>query len=279
MSQDAVADDSASYNVRAVVTPRHKEIWVYGKPHSKSGSLRLRKKPRKFEDLDEFEQLESRIRRERYYKDRLQVIRRLIDCNYVHGKSKFCTFTYRDPEKTDPVACGEDWEDFIARLRYHMETKHGLVEDIEYFKVWEIQKKRGRVHGDWVVHWHAVLFNMPFLKKKVLQDLWGLGIVDIRAIEDANAAGDYVSKYVGKAMAENSRSKRKSYTVSRGLKRPVEWTASLDAEELACVVDGLGPEPLYDYTYGTPLGESIRYLSVSNSFEEPRKRKSRPRTS
>jgi hypothetical protein len=267
-SSDAVSGPPR-YNVRVVDTPRHKEVWMYSKTHVKSETQRLRKPVRKFEDLDEFEQLRSRVRREKYYKDRLQKLRRLIDCNYTTGEnvagvkvmSKFLTLTYADGSKTDASECWSDFRDFIARLRYHLETKRGYPEEIQYLAVWEIQKKRGVKHGDFAVHWHVLLFNTPYLDQYRLQKVWGLGIVDIRAIKNPKAAGDYVSKYVGKAMAENSRAKQKAYRCSKGLKRPGEFVAELTAEELACVVDGAG-DFLHDYEYGTPLGETVRYLSM-----------------
>lgn len=278
------------YNVRVVQTPRHREIWLYGKKHVPDTTPKVRLPARKPSELDAGERFERELRRRKYYVDRRQVIRRLVDSNYVHGVSKFVTLTYADPpdfgRKFHDLAeayrwiegewdweagafvgghleefqayldrCTADFKDFMARLRYDKD------EPVEYLAVWEIQGERLEEYGDLVLHWHFIGFNLPYVSKRWLQQIWGHGIADIRLIKNAARAGTYVSKYFGKALVENGRFGRRAYRRSRGVRNPDGWLDLLDAEQVECVVDGLG-ETLYDYEYSTPMGESIRYVSI-----------------
>jgi len=291
-------EGSYHYNGRVVETPRHVELWLYGKRHYHDDTPKASKPRRKFEDMDDFEQMRALIRREKYYKDRLHVIRRLVDCNYVPGRSKFLTLTYADGSKTDPDECWTDFRDFIARLRYWLREKRGHDDEVPYLAVWEVQKERGATYGDFTVHWHVLLFDMGYLDQARIQDIWGLGIVDIRAIRKAKAAGDYVSKYISKAMAENSRRKRKAYYVSRGLKRPGENVFHLSGETVdervrqalaevasekgydVATGEGWAGDVLFENSYETPMGETVRYLSLPKYRPEPKeepKRKGRSR--
>lgn len=292
------------YNVRVKETPQHREIWLYGKTHVPDATPKVRRPARKLSELDPGERFERELRRRKYYTDRRQVIRRLVDTNYVHEVSKFVTLTYElAPDwgrKFKDLAeayrwiegewdwdaggwvgghleefqayvdrCTADFKDFMARLRY---TKD---EPVEYLAVWEIQEERLEEYGDLVLHWHFIGFNLPYTSKRWLQKVWGLGIADIRLIKDARAAGHYVSKYFGKGFVEGGRFGRRAYRRSRRVRNPVEWVDELDADQVECVVDGLG-ETLYDYEYQTPMGETIRYLSVPLRGSDPVKESERP---
>lgn len=286
MAAEEVCSEASLHNVKVVETPKHTEFWFYGKMHSKSETLKVSKPRRRFEDMDDFDQLVSMIRKKKSISRRLQDLRRLVECNYVRGKSKFLTLTYGDASRTDPDECKSDLKDFIARLRYRLEVREGKGERVQYIAVTEIQNKRGRKYGDYVVHWHVLLFNMDFLKKKEFQAIWGRGNVWIEAIDDAGAAADYVTKYVGKELEQNSRRYKRAWLASRGLERPAEGTWELEGssdEQLARFLadarerEGWDGEMVYDYEYSTPLGESIRYVSIPRGPSvRPARRKRRP---
>lgn len=64
------------------------------------------------------------------------------------------------------------------------------VPKITYWAVGEYGSKRKRPH------YHAILFGIDDLR--IIQDSWGLGIVDIRIIDDAPVAVGYCLKYLFK---------------------------------------------------------------------------------
>lgn len=280
-----------AYNVRVVETRRSREIWMYGKRHVPDTTPKVRRPSRPLDELEPHELLEREIRRRKYYKDRQHIIRRLVDRNYVDGLSKFVTLTYAEaPDwgrkfRSLPEAyrwiqgewdldtgrfvgghlaefqayldrCTADFEDFIAVLR---ELKG---EPIQYLCVWEIQAERLEKHGDLVLHWHFMGFNMPYVAKDVLRRLcWkDRGFVDIQLIQDKTAAGRYVAKYFGKGFVEGGRFGRRAYRRSRGVCNPDEWVDDLDAEQVQCAIESLGE--CYGNEYQTPMGEAIRYFSV-----------------
>lgn len=78
------------------------------------------------------------------------------------------------------------------------------------------------------LHYHIVLFNMPYVPHKELLELWGHGAVTINAIDHVDNVGAYVMKYMEKEMkglqSEKSAKvkEKKMYFASRGLHKPAE---------------------------------------------------------
>jgi len=279
--EPAGPEEPVRYNVRVVETPVRRELWVYGKVHS-SGGTKARRPKRRPPELEgeelvrwqELRWLRARFRREKYYKDRVQRLRRLVECNYrPRGEdcpgSKFVLLTYGDEGALKPVpaACWPDVRDFLARLREYLEARDGACEPLRWLAVPEIQEQRARKYGERVVHWHLIVFGLPYVAKEPdLRSLWGHGIVGIEEIESTAGACRYLVKYLGKSFGLDSPSKQKAYHSSRGLVRPGEWVDRVAPEDLECLAEGVG-ETVYDYRYGTPTGESIRYLAVEHVNE------------
>ena len=89
------------------------------------------------------------------------------------------------------------------------------------------------------VHYHAIFFNLPYIKNNKLREIWGNGFIKINRIDRVSNVGAYVSKYITK---DNIKIEgMKSYFTSRGLFKPLE----LDKEkEIQSIVDSVPLEKL-----------------------------------
>lgn len=180
-----------------------------------SGFKRSGSPRRNFSSLTGPEKIDSLIRRKKYYKDRQQQIRRLVDVNY-DPSSSFLTLTQRADISTnrDVRDSNYNFDKFIRRLKYYLK-KH-YKRDLKYIATWERTKKG-------VIHYHLILFSFPFIPAKKLEEIWGLGFIKINKLNDVdfNKRGLYVSKYFTKDLELRDR-KNKAYFSSRNLKKPQE---------------------------------------------------------
>lgn len=225
---------------------------------------------RKFDELTEEEKEESKARQESYYKRKIYEIERLIDCNY-NDKSTFLTLTFARNLEDLPEA-NKEFNLFIKRLKYHLkkldeaneddETDENTedvkddeaVENIEdvkddeanedtedteddeakekeslkYISIWERQERGA-------IHYHVIMFNLPFIKAKKIEEIWKNGFIKINLIKDEDKAtgsvSTYLTKYFVKDIEERVREK-KAYFSSRNLKKPKEWKQRLTDDEI-----------------------------------------------
>lgn len=219
---------------------------------------------RKFEELSEEEQEESKARQESYYKRKIFDIERLIDCNY-NDKSTFLTLTFSRNLEDLPEA-NKEFNLFIKRLKYYLkkideaneddetdentedvkddeaienikvdETDENTEDDedeekesLKYISIWERQQRGA-------IHYHVIMFNLPFIEAKKIEEIWKNGFIKINLIKDEDKAtgsvSSYLTKYFVKDIAERVREK-KAYFSSRNLKKPKEWKQRLTDDEI-----------------------------------------------
>lgn len=178
---------------------------------------------------------------ENYEEHRKQVLqrakrdlRRLINAN--HGQygdqftSKFLTLTFGDLI-TDVKEANYEFQKFIKRLNYlAFNTKKA---NLKYNAVIEFQKRGA-------IHYHLIIYNMPWTKHKVIEETWGNGWVFINKIDEVDNVGAYVSEYLGNAekgqgkdVFDDRLQGKKSYFSSRGLYKPIEITDKKIVEQVA----------------------------------------------
>lgn len=238
---------------------------------------------RKFDELTEEEQEESKARKERYYKQKAFEIERLIDCNY-NDESTFLTLTFAR-NLQDLVEANKEFNLFIKRLKYYLKKLDEANEDdentedvkddeaieniedvkadetdenteadeadedkesLKYISIWERQQRGA-------IHYHVILFNLPFIDAKKIEEIWRNGFIRINLIEedkkekgkkqskkkskkkqDKKASGivsGYLTKYFIKDIDERVREK-KAYFYSRNLEKPKEWKQRLTDDEI-----------------------------------------------
>ena len=160
-------------------------------------------------------------------------LRRLINANVgQYGKefaAKFLTLTFKENIK-DLDKANYEFEKFIKRLNYHcFGTKKA---NLKYTCVVEFQKRGA-------IHYHVIIYNMPYIKANNIGNVWGNGFIKINKIDDIDNVGAYVSEYLGQA--EKGQGKniedyrlqgKKSYFSSRGLYKPIEITDKKIVEQV-----------------------------------------------
>lgn len=146
-------------------------------------------------------------------------LRRLIHANIgtrkLRGKStRFVTLTYADQERALPKNHAEHMQD-IARFIRRINDRYGKQ---RYVYVTELTKKGA-------VHFHVLLFNMPYNNRNEIKELWGMGWIDIKKVglgkKSVSKTADYIANYVGKD-TDNADKFQKCYRVSEGLQQPLE---------------------------------------------------------
>jgi hypothetical protein len=151
------------------------------------------------------------INREKVLNRAKRDLRRLINANvymYSGFVPKFVTFTFSDNVK-DLDYANYEWKKFIQRFKYYLDK------DVKYVVVIEFQKRGA-------IHYHAIFFNIPYVRSDILKNLWGNGFIKINKIDDVDNIGAYVTKYMTKDSNDNRLEGRKSYFCSRGLYKPIE---------------------------------------------------------
>jgi len=186
--------------------------------------------------------------RERALKRAKANLRRLINSNVgQYGKeftAKFLTLTFRENVQ-DIKQANYEFQKFIKRLNYKLYgTKKA---NLKYTTVIEFQKRGA-------IHYHTILYNMPYLKANEISNIWENGFVKINKIDDVDNVGAYIGEYLGQAekgqgkSVEDDRLRgQKSHFSSRGLLKPVEITDKKIVEQVASAL--LNEKATYSATF------------------------------
>ncbi len=122
----------------------------------------------------------------------------------------FLTLTFKDNITNIPEA-NYEYTKFIRRMNWEAyDSKQSIL---KYVVVIEFQKRGS-------IHYHVILFNLPYIHKTTVADVWGHGFIKIKMIEDVSDVGFYVTKYMSKDFDDPRLEKNKSYFVSKGLLKP-----------------------------------------------------------
>lgn len=178
------------------------------------------RKRRDFEELTSIEKSESMQRRKAYYQDKRFEIKRIIDCNF-DDKSTFLTLTFRENIQ-DIERANREFTLFIKRLKRYLKNQQ-----LKYIATWELQQRGA-------IHYHLVLFSVPYIKNDKLSELWGNGFIKINKIKETvknEAVGVYITKYFVKDL-EKKANQKKAYFCSRNLIKPKETKKKLDFNEM-----------------------------------------------
>lgn len=182
------------------------------------------RKRRDFEELSSIEKFESMQRRKAYYLDKRFDIKRIIDCNF-DDKSTFLTLTFRENIQ-DIERANREFTLFIKRLKRYLKNQQ-----LKYIATWELQQRGA-------IHYHLVLFSVPYIKNDKLSELWGNGFIKINKIKETvknEAVGVYITKYFVKDL-EKKANQKKAYFCSRNLIKPKETKKKLDFDEMNDII-------------------------------------------
>ena len=183
------------------------EVYEYERPVFKG----FKSRGGRNQEADEEEKEKNRqdtLRRAR------QEIRRIVNANVgaygEHYTAKFLTLTFGN-KVTDLDQAHYEFKKFIKRMNYHLfGTKCG---NLRYTAVVEF-------HKSGVIHYHVIIYNIPYTRVEVIQQIWGNGWVWINKIDNVDNVGAYVCKYLTKEGDDERLRGRKCYFNSRGLFKP-----------------------------------------------------------
>jgi len=158
-------------------------------------------------------------------------LRRNINSN--SDLTKFVTLTFEENILEVKIA-NRHFNKFIMRLEYK-------YPDLKYISVIEFQKERGKKNGDdGAVHYHF-LCNLPYIKNKLLREIWGLGFVKINKIKNVNNVGAYVCGYMQEEMTDPRLFNKKKYFYSKNIEKS---TTIFDSEIIEKVFSEFGLDSL-----------------------------------
>lgn len=212
------------YNIKIIQTGLYTEvIYFHDKIFYRNENRELKKvndeEIEEIKEIDIIEEQEEKTRGIESIKKSKTNLRRLINSNLdqYQEKDKFLTLTYAN-EMKDRNKAYVDLKRFLEKVRYH------FGKQVQYIGVMELQdgsrrKDKDKTKATNNIHWHLLIFNMPYVKKKELQRLWGKGIIDIRKIENYKDIAGYLANYLGDEILL-SKKEKKSYTTSKNLIRP-----------------------------------------------------------
>ncbi|MBP9562760.1 MAG: hypothetical protein KBE21_05045 [Acetoanaerobium sp.] len=208
-----------TYYKKAIVSGHVIEIYQYEKPVYSDYELnKIRQHEGRRQEASEDNKQKNR---EKCSNRAARTVRRLVNSN-IAINSKFLTLTFAD-HVTDLKKANYEFKKFKQRFEYYLGVR------IKYLCVPEFTKK-GRIH------YHVVLFNLPFVKNKTLQSIWSNGFIKINKIDNCDNVGAYVSKYMTKDNEQMI--EEKSYFTSRNLEKPLEI---VNEKEIEILADSLSP--------------------------------------
>lgn len=143
-------------------------------------------------------------------------------------QAKFLTLTFEN-HITDLYKANYEFKKFIQRFNYELKIKLAYAVVPEF-----TQQDR--------IHYHSILFNMPYIQANILSKIWKNGFIKINKITNVDNVGAYVTKYMTKADDEKLQG-QKSYFTSRGLSKPVEI---IDEEQIKEIEQKYAPHIAYE---------------------------------
>lgn len=177
---------------------------------------------------------DKEINREKVYNRAKRDLRRLINTN-IQQESKFVTLTFADNVQ-DFETANHEFTLFIKRLSYYLGHK------VSYVCVPEFQKRGA-------IHYHLLMFNVPYIENSKLRDIWGQGFVRINGIKEVDNVGAYVCKYMSKDMNTDERLRGyKCYFSSRGLDKPIEIKEKDLVKSVEDSIEGQSPVYVNKFT-------------------------------
>ena len=126
------------------------------------------------------------------------------------------------------------FKNFRRRLEYEINVK------LKYVCVVEFQKRGA-------IHYHLVIFNLPYLPAASIERIWRHGFIKINVIYDVDNVGAYMAKYMGKDVTDERLIGEKCYFSSRGLHKPKE--KALTKKEIDQLAAGLSGKEVYKVEY------------------------------
>jgi len=167
-------------------------------------------------------------------------LRRIVIGNMYHYqiyRPVFLTLTYH--ENMQSLEKGNyDFKKFIQRFDYKLGYK------LRYVAVPEFQERGA-------VHYHLLIFNIPFTEKETIGKLWTHGFIKIKLVNKGMGVFNYIIKYLNKSFSDEQYKGKKRYFCSVSI-RPEEIFDEEKVSELYQTLDARDLVSMwqYDVKYG-----------------------------
>lgn len=192
-----------SYRSKAIVSGNIIEFYYYEQSVLEGFTVKNECNCGRNSEANEAEKLKNR---EKVLNRARRDLRRLVNTN-IKDFSKFVTLTFAENVQ-DFETANYEFKKFRQRLERFLKLK------IQYVCVPEFQKRGA-------IHFHVVMFNVPYIKHSDLSELWNNGFVKINRIDNVTNVGAYICKYMSKDFDSEDRLKgKKCYFASRRLDKP-----------------------------------------------------------
>jgi len=182
-----------------------------------------------------------------------QKLIRLIDSNKEQERSNhsFLTLTYKKDQR-DISKAQREFAKFIQRLNYLVYQEKGAR--LKYVAVIEFQDQTRQG----VIHFHILLFNVPYIEFQKLSDKWGFGYIKINQAKVKTVKG-YMAKYIVKGFNDPRLTGKKKYFGSINLSRPQTIREPNHVDKIR---ESLPPPLLYKSTHydSSFLGNTVIYV-------------------
>lgn len=204
-------------------------------------------------------------------------LRRLIQANsgqYIDNKGRpykpvFLTLTFAENVQDFDTA-NHEFKLFIMRLGNVVGNRKERS-CLKYVVVPEFQKRGA-------IHYHLLIFNLPFIKASKIAEIWRNGHIKINAIDEVDNVGAYVCKYMGKDLDDERLRGKKCYFSSRGLFKPEEIQLDTSTqkhkktlESVYKTAQALALKEPYKVVYDSEYYDSITYTqyTLKQQIEAP----------
>lgn len=219
----------------------------------------------------------SKVYRDDVMKKARTNIRRLVNTNFNQWtddeenriNSKFLTLTFRK-NMTDIPSANYEFTKFIQRLSYECSWKIKYIAVIEFQdgKVYKDRKtgetKRGTGRG--AIHYHVVMFNMPYIPNAKLEKIWGQGFIKINKLDNVDNVGAYVCKYMTVDLDDERLVGQKTYFKSTGLLLPQDIKDYSEVQKWKSI---LGQDkPNYEVEFEADFLGKIKYAQYNTNKKQ-----------
>ena len=226
------------FNKRVIVSGKVIELYEYEKPVIKgTGKKPIGRAGFGFttEEVKIQNRVKTAFRACRY-------VRNMINANLE--LNKFLTLTFAHTE-TNLKNARYEFDKFVKRLKT-------FFPNLKYINVVEFQKRGA-------VHFH-LLCNLPYVEVNELSRIWGNGFVKINKIDNIDNVGAYVTKYMTKDNIDERLTGKKCYSMSKGLKKPKEYTKEQDIDEILENIDCV--KRMYTKEFECEYYGRVRYTQI-----------------
>lgn len=237
------------FNKKVIVSGNVLEVYEYEKPIVKG----IEKK-RKGRSNSLFTTAEIKLdNRSKVARRARAIVRRTANAN--PDLKKFLTLTFAK-NITDISYARYEFDKFIKRLKTRFKA-------LQFINVIEFQKRGA-------IHFH-LLCNLPYINVNELSRIWKHGFIKLNRIDNIDNVGAYITKYMTKDNIDDRLIGKKCYTMSKGLKKPAEYTKECEIEKIFNNLEHV--KRVYTSQFESEYYGTITYTQIIcyKPFEPPKK--------